>query len=380
MTRALLLLLLVCSLEAKYVWPSQLYGDWVGTPDATSIGPLVPVTQQFNWNIRPLSNGGLLMWDNFTADVITGSSQQFWVFDDNIYYCGWIKNFFSSEYTPIRRHFYLQSITSDTIIWCESSKCDYVHWTLKVSENTLEITNLITPPIVHVHVVFQRASSNNTILPFNSTIPDCVPPSSSIKAHPCPYHQLKLPQPPAQVQTPKYLEKYDHCYQLNDVAQFRIYWTLSLPNQLNIAISIPSSSATSNWLAIGFGSTFPGMNISDIALGYITTKGESCPRTMTATRKVGMPDDSSKMQISSPVISFSNGILSFEFSRALDSGYNPIPLDPRLVPGFNVIWAVGEGGILDCTSPPMYHGTMRGYRTIDFEYPQKVFDKFRVCA
>eukprot|EP01124_Arcella_intermedia_P035024 TRINITY_DN8823_c0_g1_i3.p1 TRINITY_DN8823_c0_g1~~TRINITY_DN8823_c0_g1_i3.p1 ORF type:complete len:326 (-),score=46.20 TRINITY_DN8823_c0_g1_i3:22-999(-) len=325
------------------------------------------------------------MWDNMTADVITGSTQQFWVFDDSIYYCGWIKNFFSPDYVPISRHFYLQDVSATSISWCDSpspSQCNYLQWTLQVSQNSLELTVLLTPPIMHLHVIFYRATSTNTTIPYNSTQPNCVPPSASSEKppHPCPYHQLSLPQSLPPSTKPAHLEGYQYCYQLNDATRFRIYWTLSPPDKLMMAITIPAVTMSSNWIAIGFGPTFPGMNVSDIALGYMTASGNSCARTMTGLNKYGTPDNVSKMPLLGNLLTYTNGILSFEFERTLGSGYNPIVLDPPSVPGYTLIWAVGEGPLPNCAVRPSYHGNTRGYRTINFQNPEKVFDKFRVCS
>eukprot|EP01123_Difflugia_compressa_P002981 TRINITY_DN1382_c0_g1_i1.p1 TRINITY_DN1382_c0_g1~~TRINITY_DN1382_c0_g1_i1.p1 ORF type:complete len:388 (-),score=35.65 TRINITY_DN1382_c0_g1_i1:47-1210(-) len=376
------LVLILC--VNSQTWPKYLYGDWEGTPRATPLGPLVS-DQVIPWKIRPLSNGGFIMWDNMTSNIITGSSQQFWQLSNTLFYCGWLYNFFSSEVAPIKVFFQLVQTTPTSIRWCDSPSCNGFSWDITVMEDTLELLVLLSPPVQHLSVTFKRVSYDSTVIPYNSSVPDCIPPSShSLSVNSakqlvkkCPYSEFISKQKPEII--PYHLKDYEHCYQLNDFVEYKLYWTLTLPNKLSVAISTPSSLESATWIGIGFGSAFPGMNTSDIALGYITPTGTQCSRSMTALEYVGAPVDSSNVVLSNAVVSYTDGILTYEFERNLDSGLNPIPSDPPQQPGYSIIWAVGTGPLSDCTVTPTYHMNTRGYRTINVQYPEKVFDSYRLC-
>jgi len=195
-------------------WPSLIYGDWEGVPNTSPLGPFVQ-SQMLPWKIRPLSNGGFLMWDNMTESLITNSTQQFWALGDTLYYCGWLYNFFSSsKVTLVAVYFSLVKVSDNGIMWCDTPACSNFVWQLTVSETTLNIEVMLYVPVVHVNIAFSRVSSNATVIPFTGTIPDCrVPPNPD--AVNCPYKVLMEKNVPKQ-KTPEHLQGYDHCYLLND--------------------------------------------------------------------------------------------------------------------------------------------------------------------
>jgi len=359
-------------------WPSLIYGDWTGAPTTSPLGPFSQ-SQALNWNVRPLSNGGFIMWDNFTSTLITNSTQQFYSIGNTLYYCGWLENFFStSVVVPIQISFQLISTTGNTIVWCESPSCTQFSWTMTVNETSLDLTILLSPPVVHLKNTFSRVSNNASVIPFDGTRPNClrVPPLS--KTSDCPYKVLEM-QKKLTPNTPEYLLSYDNCYQLNDEIEYRIYWSLSLPDMISVAISIPATTEYDNWIAVGFGSNFPGMNTSDIVMGYVTPTGSQCVRSMTAVNYVGAPIDTDIVQLQNTAVTYSNGILSVQFERKLSDGHNPIPVDPPLVPGYSLIWAVGNNKLTSCSGSPAYHSHTRGYRVINVMHPEKVFDNYRLC-
>lgn len=358
-------------------WPQLIYGDWEGVPDATPLGPFAS-TQTVPWKIRPLSNGGFIMWDNMTQNLITNSTQQFYAIGSTLYYCGWLYNFFStSKVAPIMVPFQLQVVSADSIVWCDSPSCSGFRWELQVTQSTLTMHVMLYPPVDHLKVTFNRVNSNSTVIQFSGDVPDCssipIPSDSS-----CPYKDLR-PVDEVKRKTPDHLQAYDHCYQLNDAVEYKIYWTLTLPDSLSVAISVPSSSEAANWIAIGFGSTFPGMNTSDIVLGYNTPTG-SCVRSMTASNYVGAPQDSNLVPLTNTAITYSNGILSLQFNRKTTDGNNPIPLNPPdMPPGYCLIWAIGVNVLNSCSNDQAYHSSTRGYRIINIMNPSLTLDEYRKC-
>jgi hypothetical protein len=147
-----------------------------------------------------------------------------------------------------------------------------------------------------------------------------------------------------------------------------------------MAISIPATNESEKWVAVGFGSIFPGMNTSDIVLGYITPTGTQCVRSMTAVNFVGAPIDTDTVALQNTAVSYINGWLTVEFSRKLSDGHNPIPLNPPAEPGYSVIWAIGDNTLTQCSGKPKYHSHNRGYRVINVMYPDTVFDNYRLCT
>jgi len=282
--------------------------------------------------------------------------------------------------TPLEISFKLVSSTGNTIIWCDSPSCSEFSWTLTVSDKFLQLTVLLSPPIVHLNMTLTRVSYNATVFPFDGLAPICFPAPNTHSNTDCPYISLlnmkKLTEPRI---TPKHLLAYDHCYQINDEVEYRIYWSLNLPDMVSVAISIPTNNGNAQWIAVGFGSTFPGMNTSDIVLGYITSTGTQCVRSMTAVKMVGTPIDTNTVQLQNTSMTYSNGILSLQFTRKLAEGSRPIVINPSLYSFYSLIWAIGPNDQTTCTGSPSYHAHTRGYRVINFMYPEKVFDNYRLC-
>ena len=200
-------------------------------------------------------------------------------------------------------------------------------------------------------------------------------------------------------------QAYQFCYRLNRLLGVTLQWTFdAAASQLHVAIS--ANSQKGDWVAIGFQPTFPGMNASDIVLGYLSAGGSQCVRSMTAVHYVGTPMDTGAIAVCSLSLSFSlsssfvcslstlclqvtdSAVLydgtrtSLQFSRAFDTGHFPIPQHqapfPQAMP-FHMMWAVGSGPIADCTASPHYHGAHRGAVYINWSQPWLVFDDTTRC-
>jgi hypothetical protein len=94
---------------------------------------------------------------------------------------------------------------------------------------------------------------------------------------------------------------YKFCYRMSRTLDVVLQWTVDVAaGQLHAAVSAPT--ADGNWLGVGFQSqaNFPGMNGSDIVLGYRSAAGQQCVRSMYATRFVGPPDDSTAVKVRIP--------------------------------------------------------------------------------
>jgi len=149
---------------------------------------------------------------------------------------------------------------------------------------------------------------------------------------------------------------------------------------ISVAISIPAMSESDKWIGVGFGSFFPGMNTSDIVMGYITTSGIHCVRSMTAINFIGAPIDTNTVQLQNTSVMYTDGILTVQFERNLSVGNNPIPIDPPSgAPGYSLIWALGDNILTDCSGKPAYHSNTRGYRVINVSKPETVFEQKMLC-
>lgn len=89
---------------------------------------------------------------------------------------------------------------------------------------------------------------------------------------------------------------YQYCYRLNSALNFHLQWTFdTAASTLHVAVSADSQKG--DWIALGFQPTFPGMNASDIVLGYLSADGSQCVRSMTAVHYVGTPVDTGAIEV-----------------------------------------------------------------------------------
>jgi hypothetical protein len=101
---------------------------------------------------------------------------------------------------------------------------------------------------------------------------------------------------------------------------------------------------------------------------------------MYAAESVGLPVDDSALVLSNTGAVYNNGMLSLSFTRALNSGHNPLPnnvtASPFDEPMF--MWAIGNAPS-SCTGSPSYHGYNRGVHIVSVVQPQLTFPDIQVC-
>jgi hypothetical protein len=274
-----------------------------------------------------------------------------------------------------------------------------------VSSDILVLKVSISPPVVHAHIVLKKTSSvvAPVPLPFSGSINNysCVPfqgppgPSPPPASHArlvlgqhsgmsggCPLrfrsklaspaHKPKLP-PGANTAGP-------FCYQLNDAMGYQLAWSVDLvANTVSVTLSV--NAAGGDWVGLGFAPDFPGMNGSDIVLGYVASNGESCVQSLYAEEYVGPPTSiNATLDITDPAASYAAGRVSVSFTRPVKSGHNPLQLhpSPESVP-FLLMYATGPGPYNDCVAMPGYHQNTRGFSSVDWVNPSTVFDDAKRC-
>jgi len=200
--------------------------------------------------------------------------------------------------------------------------------------------------------------------PFNSGVATPFPPQT--------WPAVPSPQPP---QTDPRARTLTHCYRVNDLNGVQIAWTLhTATSMLDIHISYNTTASKGQYIALGFGPEMPFMLNADIALGYITSSGQTCARAMTAADQFGTPVDYAGFVISKTSVTYQNGRLALEFSRSLDTGKKQIyhyeaPWGhfPWRSPA-RIMWAFGAAPE-NCTANPSYHLNNRGLRGWNWHTP-----------
>lgn len=174
------------------------------------------------------------------------------------------------------------------------------------------------------------------------------------------------------------------CYHINEVTGYTIASQLH-PVEKKLDVTISAKVSPTGWIAIGFYPQFPFMQGADVALAYQTAGGQTCVRPMYAAQPFGTPADNPDFELSNTKVAYDgkNGILTFSFTRPLETGHTPIPVTDKVSPlATQFIWAIGEEGTAptDCTGAPGYHGMLRGYRAINWANPTVVIPDYRKCA
>ena len=101
---------------------------------------------------------------------------------------------------------------------------------------------------------------------------------------------------------------------------------------------------------------------------------------MYSDEGVGTPVDDSTLEIFDSAVSFSDGMMTLEFTRVLNTGHNPLfPVDPSDPLQYSVLlWGIGPS-TGSCWSPPMYHDNKRGIHPVSFTNPSLTFPAVMKC-
>lgn len=343
-------------------------------------------------------------------------------------YCGHLFNFFDTEYPGsvlglVAYPFALMPAESNAsvLVFCGNQQkpgtqpptsllspqgspdCSAVKKVVRLlaGGRQLEMTVHLPAVAVHLHVVLERdtavsledlrhhgpfpppcnISSATGVLPLqaNSGVGNSSP-LVAPGASRCPFAAVQRDAPSVGPAHSRRTSKYDHCYYLNDALDVMLETSV---REGNLSVRVSSAVAgPGSWIALGFYGQWPAMAGADIALGHISANGDSCIRNMYAEQAFGTPDASTSMPLGATSMVYREGRLAMTFTRALDSGHTAIPTGaPANIHKSSVMWAVGDnGGLADCSSTPMYHGSLRGTRVIDWSNPAATFASYRSCA
>jgi len=386
-------------------------GYWQGVPDVTPLGPW---NSLFNFTILPIdgTTNEWLLSDFYAKDgaLIPGTEQQWWTEDGvGMTYCGLVYNFFRIP-GPVRTNFTEDMSTDTQIRWCQDG-CDQLAWTLTLlNENTLLSHFYFANPVNHLNVTLTRVSSSMPRIKSIPMKPPCnisvtLTPEKIPDHHPkldlivdeissgCPFRQYKEDRIPSsnvmkniQRLPKRFAQDYEFCYVLNEATEFSVSWNFRQnSSELDVALSIPTSSPETMYLGLGFMPKFPGMIDADVAMGYVSNSPNSgnCVRSMYVPYYVGPPVDDNSMTLSNTDVIVENNRLTVQFTRPLDSGHHNITVTSN-IPGqpgvyfFQTMWAIGEAPS-SCTGTPNYHGNNRGLRVIDWYNPSSIFPDFMKC-
>ena len=429
-----ILFLLFCCfiLQTKCELPSGMVGEWQGSPNYSVLGPWGDYLFNFTISVVNGNSSIWLMEDFFSFPWIPNSEQEFWVEEGKgLTYCGILYHFFDAPPfipAPIVVNFTQSFVKDNQVQWCYED-CSKVYWTLTlIDENTLNSQLFLASPVYHFNVTLTRVSTakpqklitlKNEGTNFSSYFPEYCN-MTYVKPSPfeeyrkfhgdgveltektfslCPYARIlnhlkadlndkKNDEITETKEEEKFLaDQYQYCYTLNPAALFNLSWNFHYESQtVDIRISMPLSSSelSSNptspiYLALGFQPDFPGMYNADIAMGYTTSSGDNCVRSMYVPYYVGTPVDDSSFQLTNQTVVQENGVLSVSFTRAFDTGHHNITVGPgRNTPAWTIMWASGPAPS-DCSSSPSYHGNLRGVRAIDWAAPTHTFSPFMSC-
>ena len=175
-----------------------------------------------------------------------------------------------------------------------------------------------------------------------------------------------------------------HCYILNEATGYRLSWILDEPSDaLNVTVSAPATSA-STWIALGFrpkGRTHDesyaekstgrhtnfGMLGADIVAGSVA----GGVRKKFAELYTGPPVSSTYLDIVDYGAALEDGRITVTSTRPLLSGflYNALKDNTATIlsPDADIIWAIRSD---DGTGVCDYHDNARGYRFIDWSFPE----------
>ena len=193
-------------------------------------------------------------------------------------------------------------------------------------------------------------------------------------------------------------DSYDHCYVINEHADFRLAWTLDSENEL-LHVSISSSSLNDDnttYVAVGFRpmsrsysrmlpyqGTGKHMNFAMEGADIVAGSLNGGLRSLYAALYTGPPIPDTSLKISNSSVSLVDGRVVVSFTRPLVGGYlyENYGNDASINTGYaDIIWAVGVDTPVDKNSGMEanadsndsgceYHNNLRGLRFVNWEDP-----------
>lgn len=179
----------------------------------------------------------------------------------------------------------------------------------------------------------------------------------------------------------------DVCYVVSPAMNYSIAWKVPSSDDTDIAITVRAKlAAAGNFLALGYGPRFPYMFGMDVVMAYASASapGGFCVRAMYVEGKFSTPVDNAKLNLSDTSVSYSDGVLSFTYTRPLAAGFQPMAPHAATLQ-YHLAFAQGNVQLAQgsqagsCTDVPQYHGILRGMHGTNFFEPGATFADFQKC-